>query len=375
MNWPKYSAASRPATSWMDLRKISVSTMGMCFAKKLFAPSVMIGSNPSMSILGALTGRLSGMRRLSSVQMRTPPPSVAKTNVAPGFSGSWLLLRLPNASPEPTAGQHPPGCVNQVDRTTQMVNRGHVVHRPAEQGEVQEVQFPGGRWRKHGLERCRGTGSPGSLIAAQRPRCLVDEPLARLRHRRGQPAVPKSSILMLHSDTPSKDSQRVIVQQPYGNCRPALRSVAPVGCREEQHQRPIVIGRDVRTGPGAYIRGAAVLSRPLEVCARTKGCSETGCTVGAQAAVARSIPPHAVVAGRPARVVKHRFPGDALAALPQSKWWGYAFPDPAGPHVTDVPAALAHIEWLVANDAIKPYRPTRIQLVAPAYPGKDERPY
>jgi len=135
----------------------------------------------------------------------------------------------------------------------------------------------------------------------------------------------------------------------------------PAAWTEADYHPPIVIEHDVWIGSGAYIKGGITLG--------------TGCVVGTHAVVTRSVPPYAIVVGNPARIVRYRFPDDTIAALLRSRWWDYAFTDFMGPHITNVPAALAHIERLVADDAIKPYRPTRIRLVAPAYLGKDDWPY
>jgi len=135
----------------------------------------------------------------------------------------------------------------------------------------------------------------------------------------------------------------------------------PVARMEADYQPSIVIENDVWIGTGAYICGGVTLG--------------TGCIVGARAVVTRSVPPYAVVAGSPALILNQRFPDAVVSSLLRSRWWDYAFPDFMGSHIADAAAALAHIERLVADDAIKPYRPTRIRLVAPAYPGKDDWPY
>ena len=46
-----------------------------------------------------------------------------------------------------------------------------------------------------------------------------------------------------------------------------------------------------------------------------------GCVVAGQSVVTRSVPPYAVVAGNPARVVKYRFDPETIAALLEVKWW------------------------------------------------------
>lgn len=48
-----------------------------------------------------------------------------------------------------------------------------------------------------------------------------------------------------------------------------------------------------------------------------------GVIVAAGAVVARDVPPYAVVAGNPAKVVRMRFPEDVIAKLLQLRWWDW----------------------------------------------------
>ncbi len=46
-----------------------------------------------------------------------------------------------------------------------------------------------------------------------------------------------------------------------------------------------------------------------------------GSVIAAQSVVTRDVPPYAVVAGNPARVVKYRFDEDTIRSLLEVKWW------------------------------------------------------
>lgn len=46
-----------------------------------------------------------------------------------------------------------------------------------------------------------------------------------------------------------------------------------------------------------------------------------GAVVAGQSIVTKSVPPYAVVAGNPARVVKYRFPPDVIEQLLALRWW------------------------------------------------------
>ncbi len=77
-----------------------------------------------------------------------------------------------------------------------------------------------------------------------------------------------------------------------------------------RRDQPVTIGHDVWIGHGAVILPG-----------RTIG---TGAVVAAGAVVTKDVPPYAIVAGVPAKVVKQRFPaeiGDRLVAL---AWWDWS---------------------------------------------------
>ncbi len=74
-----------------------------------------------------------------------------------------------------------------------------------------------------------------------------------------------------------------------------------------QHREPTVIGHDVWIGREAIIMEGVTLG--------------TGCVVGARAVVTKNVPPFAIVAGVPARVIRMRHSDSVIAALLSSQWW------------------------------------------------------
>ena len=69
----------------------------------------------------------------------------------------------------------------------------------------------------------------------------------------------------------------------------------------------VVIGHDVWLGSGCMILSGVTVGH--------------GAVVAARAVVTRDVPPYAVVAGNPARVVRHRFDAATAEALVTAAWW------------------------------------------------------
>lgn len=71
----------------------------------------------------------------------------------------------------------------------------------------------------------------------------------------------------------------------------------------------ISIGSDVWIGTEAMITSGVSIG--------------DGAVIAARAMVTKSVPPYAVVAGNPARLIKHRFDEDIVAALLAIRWWDW----------------------------------------------------
>ena len=72
---------------------------------------------------------------------------------------------------------------------------------------------------------------------------------------------------------------------------------------------PISIGHDVWIGYKATILGGVTLGH--------------GSVVAAHAVVTRDVPPYAVVAGNPARIVKYRFTDEIISMMLDIEWWDW----------------------------------------------------
>lgn len=110
---------------------------------------------------------------------------------------------------------------------------------------------------------------------------------------------------------------------------------------------PIVIGNDVWVGFRSYIRRGVRLG--------------DGCIVGAGAVVTRDVPPYAVVAGNPGRIVRYRFPPEVVAELLELQWWRYDYNAFAGVDPRDVGGSVRTLRRLVEG-GLEEFRPEVLEL-------------
>lgn len=116
--------------------------------------------------------------------------------------------------------------------------------------------------------------------------------------------------------------------------------------------RPVVakitnIGNDVWIGHGAFVLPGVTIG--------------DGAVVAAMSVVTKDVPPYAVVAGSPAKVVKMRFADDKIAALQASRWWEFAPWQLKGATVDDIDAFVAHVQAL-RDAGTLPHAPDLVTL-------------
>jgi virginiamycin A acetyltransferase len=75
----------------------------------------------------------------------------------------------------------------------------------------------------------------------------------------------------------------------------------------ELTSKPVTLGADVWIGVDAIIRRGVTIG--------------TGAVIGANSFVSSDVPPFAVVAGSPARLIKYRFAADDRERILASQWW------------------------------------------------------
>lgn len=69
------------------------------------------------------------------------------------------------------------------------------------------------------------------------------------------------------------------------------------------------IGNDVWIGEGALILSGVTIG--------------DGAVIGARSVVSKDIPPYAIAAGNPCRILKYRFPEEKISELLKIKWWNW----------------------------------------------------
>ncbi|MBQ7199385.1 MAG: glycosyltransferase [Selenomonadaceae bacterium] len=77
--------------------------------------------------------------------------------------------------------------------------------------------------------------------------------------------------------------------------------------RTDELHRQVIIGNDVSIGRGCKIFGGVVIGN--------------GAIVKDDSVVRDNVPPYAIVAGNPARIIKYRFTADIIDKLQKIKWW------------------------------------------------------
>ncbi len=83
----------------------------------------------------------------------------------------------------------------------------------------------------------------------------------------------------------------------------------PPGLQDHATKGDVVIGNDVWIGVNSFIGSGVTVG--------------DGAVIGAQSVVTHDVPPYAIVAGNPARLIRHRFAPDVISSLLSLQWWDW----------------------------------------------------
>jgi len=121
---------------------------------------------------------------------------------------------------------------------------------------------------------------------------------------------------------------------------------SPLKTRKFKWDLHTTIGSDVWIGHSVFIQDGISIGH--------------GAIVGAGSIVTKNIPPFAIAAGNPARVLRFRFPTDVIIRLLETEWWNYHISEFKDIDYSNIYESLEIIENLIKEKKIEKYQPTII---------------
>lgn len=79
---------------------------------------------------------------------------------------------------------------------------------------------------------------------------------------------------------------------------------------------PTEVNKAVEIGNDVWIGEAVFINDGLKI--------GTGAVIGAHSVVTKDVPPYAIVAGAPAKILRYRFDEETIQRLLESKWWEWS---------------------------------------------------
>lgn len=101
-------------------------------------------------------------------------------------------------------------------------------------------------------------------------------------------------------------------------------------------------------GEGAFLRAGVTIGH--------------GAVIAARAVVTSDVPPYAIVAGTPARVIRYRFEPEVIERLLELAWWNYGLSALDGVDFTDVAQAMNQIHANIVSGAARIYRAPLLRI-------------
>lgn len=120
--------------------------------------------------------------------------------------------------------------------------------------------------------------------------------------------------------------------------------------RRDSQFSKINIGSDVWIGEGALIRRGITIG--------------DGAVVAARSVVNRDVPPYAIVAGSPARIIRYRFEPAVIERLLELNWWSYGLSALHGVDMSNIHQAIDRIAANIANGRAQIYDSPLVHITA-----------
>jgi len=102
--------------------------------------------------------------------------------------------------------------------------------------------------------------------------------------------------------------------------------------------KPCIIGNDVWIGANAIIQDGITISH--------------GAIIGSNAVVTKDVPPYAIVAGIPAKIIKYRFSNSVIEKLLELKWWDLDIETIKNLPFSDIDKCIKHLEKIKLKEHI-----------------------
>ncbi len=113
-------------------------------------------------------------------------------------------------------------------------------------------------------------------------------------------------------------------------------------------QRPHVSNKTTTIGNDVWIGSNVTLISGITI--------GDGAIIGAGSIVTKDVPPYAIVGGNPARILRHRFDADTVAALLDLQWWTLHPSELSGLEFSNIERCISQLRQRI-DDGTEPFAP------------------